>query len=191
MNMHARNLPPAPGGDPEAPGPARLSPQRAGMLVALATLVLDQATKVWVYHVFDIAARGIVEVTPFFNIVLVWNRGVSYGLFQQDTAWGRWLLVGVSLVAAVALAVWALRARSPLVGVSLGLIVGGAAGNAIDRSIYGAVLDFLHFHAGGFSWYVFNVADAAIVAGVAGLIYDSLVVERRRNASGGDSGESG
>ncbi|MGV6872675.1 signal peptidase II [Pseudochelatococcus sp. B33] len=168
-----------------------MSPQRAGMLVALATLALDQATKVWVYHVFDIASRGIVEVTPFFNIVLVWNRGVSYGLFQQDTDWGRWLLVGVSLVAAVALAIWALRAKTRLVGVSLGLIVGGAAGNAIDRSIYGAVLDFLHFHTAGFSWYVFNVADAAIVAGVAGLIYDSLVVERRRNASGGDSGESG
>lgn len=175
------------------PEPRRgwLSPQRAGVLAALVTLALDQASKLWVYHVFDIAARGVVEVTSFFNIVLVWNRGVSYGLFQQETEWGRWLLVGLSVVAAVALAFWAMRARTALVGVSLGLIVGGAAGNAIDRSVYGAVLDFLHFHVAGFNWYVFNVADAAIVAGVAGLIYDSLVVERRRNAPGPDSGDGG
>ncbi|MGI6244455.1 MAG: signal peptidase II [Pseudochelatococcus sp.] len=161
-----------------------MTPQRAGVIAALATLVVDQATKLWVYHIFDIAARGVVEVTPFFNIVLVWNRGVSYGLFQQDGALGRWLLVGLSVIAAIVLAVWAWRARTLLASVSLGLIVGGAAGNAVDRSIYGAVLDFLHFHAAGFSWYVFNVADAAIVAGVAGLLYDSFVVERRQDTPG-------
>lgn len=166
------------------PAPARLTPRGAGIAAALATLVLDQATKLWVYHIFDISARGVVEVTSFFNLVLVWNRGVSYGLFQQDSELGRWALVGVSVIAAIVLAAWAMRARTALVGVSLGLIVGGAAGNAIDRSVYGAVLDFLHFHTGGFSWYVFNIADAAIVAGVAGLIYDSVFVERRRNASG-------
>lgn len=192
MNMHPGRFPPEePGPGPaSSPGPAPAGPsaRRAGIIAAAAVLALDQASKLWVYHVFDIAARGVVEVTPFFNIVLVWNRGISYGLLQQDTAWGRWLLVGLSVVAAIVLAAWALRARTTLVGVSLGLIVGGAAGNAIDRSVYGAVLDFLHFHAGGFSWYVFNVADAAIVAGVAGLLYDSLVIERRRNASGGDSG---
>ncbi|MFC0217846.1 signal peptidase II [Pseudochelatococcus lubricantis] len=162
-----------------------MTPQQAGIIAALATLVLDQATKLWVYHVLDIATRGAVEVTPFFNIVLVWNRGVSYGLFQQDSDLGRWLLVGVSVGAAIVMAVWARRARTTLVGVSLGLILGGAVGNAIDRSVYGAVLDFLHLHAFGFSWYVFNVADAAIVAGVAGLLYDSLVIERRKGASDG------
>lgn len=178
MNMHT----PIPAND--------LSAQRAGILAALVTLLLDQASKLWVYYVFDIAARGTVEVTSFFNIVLVWNRGVSYGLLQQDSEWGRWLLVGVSVVAAVVLAVWAWRAKTILVGVSLGLILGGAVGNAIDRSVYGAVLDFLHFHVAGFSWYVFNIADAAIVVGVVGLIYDSLVVERRnRNASDKDAGE--
>lgn len=181
MNIHPRPSPPRPGPAPET---ARVSPQAAGIFAALATLILDQATKLWIYHIFDIASRGIVEVTPFFNLVLVWNRGVSYGLFQQETEWGRWLLVALSVIAAIVLAVWALRAKTVLVGISLGLIVGGAAGNAIDRSVYGAVLDFLHFYAAGFNWYVFNIADAAIVAGVAGLIYDSLVVERRRNASG-------
>lgn len=167
MNMHA----PVP--------PSNMSAQRAGILVALVTLLLDQASKIWVYYIFDIAARGQVEVTPFFNLVLVWNRGISYGLFQQDSEWGRWLLVGISIVAAIVLAIWAWRARTIFVGVSLGLILGGAIGNAIDRSVYGAVLDFLHFHAGGFSWYVFNIADAAIVIGVVGLIYDSLILDRR------------
>lgn len=193
MNMHTGAVPPPPSASPPAnpppaDRPARLTPQQAGIIAALVTLVLDQATKLWVYHIFDIASRGVVEVTPFFNIVLVWNRGVSYGLLQQDTELGRWLLVGVSIVAAIALAIWALRAKTVLVGVSLGLIVGGAAGNAIDRSVYGAVLDFLHFHVAGFNWYVFNIADAAIVAGVVGLLYDSLVVERRRGAPGNDSG---
>ncbi|GMA78915.1 hypothetical protein GCM10025880_53320 [Methylorubrum aminovorans] len=99
---------------------------------------------------------------------------MSYGLFQQEGGLGRWLLVGISLAAAIGLSVWMVRAGSRLLAVALGLIVGGALGNAIDRAAYGAVFDFVHLHAGTWSWYVFNVADAAIVAGVVGLILDSL-----------------
>jgi signal peptidase II len=109
----------------------------------------------------------------------VWNRGISYGLFQQETEVGRWALLAISLAAAVGLSVWMARAGSRLLAASLGLIVGGAVGNAIDRIAYGAVFDFVHFHVGSFSWYVFNIADAAIVAGVMGLVYDALVGDKR------------
>ena len=111
---------------------------------------------------------------------MVWNRGISYGLFQQGTDLGRWALIGVSVVACVAMAIWLARAANRLLAVSLGLILGGAAGNVVDRAAFGAVFDFVHLHAGSFSWYVFNVADAAIVAGVAGLVYDALVADRQR-----------
>jgi len=111
---------------------------------------------------------------------VVWNRGISYGLFQQDSEFGRWALVALSVVAGIGLSLWIRRAPNPLVAAALGLIVGGALGNAVDRVAYGAVFDFIHFHVGSFSWYVFNIADAAIVAGVVGLLYDALVLERRR-----------
>ncbi|BAU91041.1 lipoprotein signal peptidase [Methylorubrum populi] len=151
-----------------------MSPVRAGLIAALATLVLDQASKLWLYFGTDLVMTQPWRLAPFADFVVVWNRGVSYGLFQQDGGLGRWLLVGVSLVAAIGLSVWMRRAGSRLLAVALGLIVGGALGNAIDRAAYGAVFDFVHLHAGTWSWYVFNVADGAIVAGVIGLLLDSL-----------------
>jgi signal peptidase II len=113
-------------------------------------------------------------LTSFFELILVWNRGISYGLLQQQSELGRWGLIVFSLGAAVGLSIWAWRAGEPLLSGGLALIVGGALGNAVDRVLYGAVLDFAHFHWGSFSWYVFNIADAAIVVGVAVLLYDSL-----------------
>lgn len=157
-----------------------MRPLPFGLLVALVTLVLDQATKLGLLFVADLPVREPVVLAPFAQLIVVWNRGVSYGLFQQDSALGRWILVAVSLVASVALSVWMARAGSRWLAGSLGLIVGGAIGNAIDRAAYGAVFDFVHLHAGTWSWYVFNVADAGIVFGVVGLLYDGLVLERRR-----------
>ncbi|KQQ31260.1 signal peptidase II [Methylobacterium sp. Leaf123] len=151
-----------------------MTPFRAGLIALLATLVLDQATKLWLYFGTDLVMTQPWRLAPFADFVVVWNRGVSYGLFQQEGGFGRWLLVAVSLAAAIGLSVWMRRAGSRLLAVALGLIVGGALGNAIDRAAYGAVFDFVHLHAGTWSWYVFNVADAAIVAGVVGLILDSL-----------------
>ncbi|ACS40111.1 MULTISPECIES: signal peptidase II [Methylorubrum] len=147
---------------------------RSGLIALLATLVLDQASKLWLYFGTDLVMTQPWRLAPFADFVVVWNRGVSYGLFQQEGGLGRWLLVAVSLAAAIGLSVWMRRAGSRLLAVALGLIVGGALGNAIDRAAYGAVFDFVHLHAGTWSWYVFNVADAAIVAGVVGLILDSL-----------------
>lgn len=156
-----------------------LPPFALGLLVALATLALDQATKLGLLFLADLPLRQPLVLAPFAQLVVVWNRGVSYGLLQQDGELGRWLLVAVSVLASAALTVWMARAETRLVAGSLGLIVGGAVGNAIDRVVYGAVFDFVHLHGGGWSWYVFNVADAAIVFGVVGLLYDGLWIERR------------
>jgi signal peptidase II len=157
-----------------------MSAARLGWIVALVTLVLDQASKLWLLFVFDLPVREPVRVAPFLDLIVVWNRGISYGLFQQHSDIGRWGLVVFSIVAAIGLSIWMSRASERFLAVSLALLVGGAIGNAIDRAAYGAVFDFVHLHWGSWSWYVFNVADAAIVAGVAGLLYDSLVLDRRR-----------
>jgi signal peptidase II len=145
-----------------------------GLAVAAITLVADQANKTWMLHVYDIGAKGKVTLTPFFDVVLLWNKGISYGLLPQDSPLGRLGLIGFAFVASLALTVWLARITSPLTAVAIGLIMGGAIGNAIDRAVYGAVADFFAFHAFGFEWYVFNIADVAIVAGVIGLLYDSI-----------------
>ena len=157
-----------------------MTPSRLGLVAALATLALDQATKPHALFGLDLPLREPLRLTPFLNLIVVWNRGISYGLFQQDSEIGRWGLVAISLAAALGLSLWIRRATGRILALSLGLIVGGALGNAIDRVAYGAVFDFIHLHVGSFSWYVFNVADAAIVAGVAGLLYDSFVLEKHR-----------
>ena len=161
-----------------------MSPFRLGLAALLATFGLDQASKLWLYFGTDLVLTQPWRLGPNVDFVVVWNRGVSYGLFQQDGGFGRWFLVVLSLVAAVGLAAWMSRAGSRLLGVALGLIAGGALGNAVDRAAYGAVFDFVHLHAGQWSWYVFNVADAAIVAGVVGLILDSLRPAQRPHPSG-------
>jgi signal peptidase II len=145
-----------------------------GLGIAAVTLLADQAHKTWMLHVYDIGAKGTVTLTPYFDLVLVWNRGISYGLLAQESALGRWGLILFALGASLALAAWLARLDSRLAAASVGLIIGGAIGNAIDRILYGAVADFFSFHAFGYQWYVFNIADTAIVAGVVGLLYDSL-----------------
>jgi signal peptidase II len=156
-----------------------ISRLRPGVIAALAVLALDQALKLWLLFVFDIAHRGAVEVTPFFDLVLAWNVGISFGWLQNDSQLVQIALVAVKAVAVIVLAIWMARSRTLMATVALGLIIGGAIGNAIDRFAYGAVVDFALFHVeiGGkaFNWYVFNLADVAIVAGVAALLYDSFL----------------
>lgn len=156
-----------------------MTPFRLGLLAAGLTLVLDQASKLWLYLGTDLVLTQPWRLAPFADFVVVWNRGVSYGMLQQEGDLGRWALVGLAIAAALVLAYWMGRTASRLLAVALGLIVGGAVGNAIDRAAYGAVLDFVHLHAGDWSWYVFNLADAAIVAGVIGIVLDTLTPERR------------
>jgi len=150
-----------------------------GALAALVTLVLDQASKYWLLNVLDIAERAPVRVTPFFDLVLQRNIGISFGLLQNDSPAAQFGLMLVKVVAVIALAIWMARSQTILATIALGLIIGGAIGNAIDRIAYGAVVDFALFHieiAGKtYTWYVFNLADTAIVAGVAALLYDSFM----------------
>jgi signal peptidase II len=159
---------------------------RVGLPVAAIACALDQATKLWLLNVFDLGSRGIVRLLPVLDLVLTWNTGISYGLFQQQTALGRFLLLAIKVLAVALLWAWLARATSKLMAVSLGLVIGGAVGNGIDRLAYGAVADFVLFHVTtasfSFTWYVFNLADAAIVAGVVGLLYDSLTAGRAAKA---------
>lgn len=156
-----------------------MTPLRAGILAAVVTLVADQASKLWMLNGFDLARRGVVKVMPFFDLVLAKNIGISFGWLQNDGQAAQLALMAVKVVAVIALAIWMARSQTRLATVALGLIIGGAIGNGIDRLAYGAVVDFALFHIeiGGntYNWYVFNLADVAIVAGVAALLYDSFL----------------
>jgi len=156
-----------------------LSPLGVGL--AVLTVAIDQAHKWWMLLIYRIEDRGRVVVAPFLDLVYVRNLGVSYGMFSQESREGQWLLAGFAVLAVLAMAIWLARGvTEKLVAVSLGLIMGGAISNAIDRLVLGGVADFFSLHAYGFYWYVFNIADAAIVAGVCGLLYDSLSPSRNR-----------
>jgi signal peptidase II len=154
---------------------SRIGPHvRLGIAVAMATFVLDQLIKIYVLQGLQLQLGDRVELAPFLDLVLTYNQGISYGLFPQDGELGRWFLVALKVGAAVLFTVWMARAPSGLVAASLGLLIGGALGNALDRIVYGAVIDFVSLHAFGWRWYVFNLADTAIVAGVLGLLYDAV-----------------
>jgi signal peptidase II len=145
-----------------------------GLAIAVVVFAVDQIHKWWMLGPFDIAARQPVTVAPFLDLVLAWNHGISYGWFAQESDAGRWALIGLSLVVTLGLWLWLAQARRAVAAVALGLVIGGALGNSMDRVVHGAVADFFLFHGFGFSWYVFNIADSAIVAGVILLLYESL-----------------
>jgi len=145
---------------------------RWALLAIGVLIVIDQAVKqVMLTLVFN--PPRMLEVTGFFNLVPVWNTGVSFGLFG-NTGTSRWILVAVALVIVVILLVWLARAESGIVSIALVLVIGGALGNVLDRVFYGAVIDFFDIHAFGFHWPAFNIADATIVIGTALLLYDGL-----------------
>jgi signal peptidase II len=159
---------------------------KLGLAAAVIACALDQALKLWLLFVFDLGARGTVALTPFAALVLTWNTGISYGWFQQEGPFGQWALLALKAIAVALLWIWLSQAGSRLAAVSLGLIIGGALGNGIDRFLHGAVVDFVLLHiqtaTWRFNWYVFNLADVAIVAGVAGLLYEALVGDRAAKA---------
>lgn len=163
----------------------------AGLVVAILVLAADQAHKYWMLEIYRIAERGRVEVTSFFDLVLHWNRGISYGLLQQESTAGWLLLVAFSVTAVTVLLLWMSNAASRLVAISLALIVGGALGNIADRIMHGAVADFFSFHYAGYYWYVFNIADVAITAGVIGLIIDWLITPSPSEGSHRTQGPGG
>jgi signal peptidase II len=152
---------------------------RLGLAVAAVVFVLDRATKAWLLDVMR-AHGPVVELTPFFNLVMVWNRGVSFGMLQSGET-GRYLLSALALAIVAGLVVWLRRVDVWWLGAGLGGVIGGALGNVVDRLWYaeGAVADFFDFHVAGWHWPAFNVADAAIVSGVGLILLDALLVRGR------------
>ena len=151
---------------------------RLGLPVAAAVVAADQVTK-WAVRdaLWDPERR--IEVTSFFNLVPVQNKGISFGLFQSEGA-GMWLIVGIALAISAGLGVWLSRTRERWPACALGLVIGGALGNVIDRLRLGWVIDFLDFHGGGFHWPAFNVADASITVGVIMLLVHSFLMKPRK-----------
>jgi len=153
---------------------ARVSPRAVGIVAAAVALAADQAHKFWMLNFFDIEARQPLHVTTFLDIVLSWNRGVSYSLFAADGDTGRYVLLAGQVAIICAIVFWFARARERWTALALGLVVGGALGNAGDRLFRGAVADFFYLHTqlpvGPLANYVFNVADAFITLGVALLL---------------------
>jgi signal peptidase II len=152
---------------------------RLGLTVALASLALDQLGK-WAALAWLDPADPPLMVTAFFNLVLVWNRGVSFGMFNSSGALAPWLLSGVALAVVIGLVVWLRRNDQLLTAFGLGLVIGGALGNVIDRIRFGAVIDFLDFHLAGYHWPAFNLADAAICIGALLMLADGLLARRRQ-----------
>jgi len=155
-------------------------PPALGLAIAVAILILDQLSKWWI--VADVLnPLRIIEITPFFNIVLVRNLGASFGLLGGAGDWGPWVLTAFAVAIATGLGIWLARTNTVWVATALGLVIGGAAGNVTDRLRFGAVIDFLDFHLGDYHWPAFNLADSAITVGVAILLADALIGRRRAN----------
>ena len=152
-----------------------------GLALAGLAFAGDQLHKLWMFQVVDIEAHRPVQLTSFLNLTLVWNKGVSYGLLPT---YSQGILIGVSLIVSCAMWVWLCQSSRPLTVAALGLLIGGALANAFDRLIHGAVADFFHLHWNGWNWYVFNLADVAIVAGVALLLYESFLERGQANGLG-------
>ncbi len=156
-----------------------------GLILAAVVLVLDQLTK-WAFYA---ALTGLpfwaaapvplprapwVEVTSFFNLVTVWNYGISFGMFSQGSSQSAWIFAVLALAITGGLVAWLHRAPDRLVATALGCVIGGAIGNVVDRLRLGAVFDFLDVHVLGWHWPAFNVADSAICVGVGLLLFDAL-----------------
>lgn len=150
-----------------------------GVMVSLVTLFADQLSKHYVLFVMEMPLREPVPVTGFFNLAMVWNRGVSFGLFAEDGPWRQWKLIALAAVLSAGMLWWLYKKVTVRhEAVAIGMVLGGAVGNVIDRLRFGAVADFLDFHVAGFHWPAFNIADSAICIGVAILLLGGILPRR-------------
>jgi signal peptidase II len=156
---------------------------RNGLLIAVGILALDRFTKWLAVDVWDFS-RNPVELGPFVDLILVWNTGVSFGMLQNNAGVIQWLLAGFAGAVSIALSIWLSRTESKVLALALGLIIGGALGNALDRILWGAVADFIDFHIADWHWWVFNVADTAVVVGFALILLDGLFTGKSRSIKG-------
>ncbi len=152
---------------------------RLGLLVAAVVVIADRMVKWWAIDALADTPYG-VEILPFFNLVLVENRGISFGMFGGGTL-PPLLLAAVALAVTLALVIWLRLVETRLLAAAIGLVIGGALGNVIDRFRYGAVVDFLDLHWDDFHWPAFNLADAAISVGVVVLLMDALLIGHERH----------
>lgn len=150
---------------------------KRGYAIALVVLILDQISKYWVLDVLRLQALGGIDVLPFFRLTFVGNIGVSMGLLAADSDLARWLLTAVTTGIALAVALWLRREKNAVDVAALGLVLGGAIGNILDRVRFGYVVDFLHFFWAQYSFWVFNVADAAITLGVILLLSRAVLAK--------------
>ncbi|MDF7674104.1 signal peptidase II [Acetobacteraceae bacterium ESL0709] len=157
----------------------RLTQKLVGLVVLFLVLLADQVSKYWILYGLKLPSRESIPVTSWFSLTMVWNHAVTFGMLGGHT---RWLFIVVSLLAVMALLFVLMKSRRWLVSIACGGIIGGAIGNVIDRFNYGAVVDFLHFHVGNWSWYVFNIADSAIVCGVGLWVIDTLFLDSEAKA---------
>lgn len=162
----------------------RLSPRKLGLLAALFVMIVDQGHKAWMLFYFDITARAPITVTPFLDLTISWNYGVSYSLFATYAGTARLALICVQGTIVLGLLYWLWRASSHLSALGLGFIIGGALGNMTDRLFRGAVADFFYFHTslpvGPLANYVFNIADVGITLGATLLLFESLTSNTSR-----------
>ena len=148
---------------------------RLGLIMGLIVLAADQGSKYWILYVLDLPDLRQVVLLPVLNLTMVWNQGVTFGFLQGLGQWTHLILASVALIVVGLLGFWLRQAANAFTACAIGVIAGGAVGNVIDRIRYGAVVDFIHTHVGDWNWYVFNVADAAIVCGVIGLIVENWI----------------
>ena len=148
-----------------------------GLTMAALAFGFDQTIKWWLLTVVHMPERRLITISPFFDLVMAWNHGVSYGFLTTNT---QALLIGVTLLISAALWLWLCRNQNPLAVAAIGLIIGGALANGMDRAVHGAVADFFSLHWGEWNWYIFNPADIAITVGVGLLLYESLLERRQQ-----------
>ena len=149
-----------------------------GLVLAALSFGLDQTFKWWMLHVIDIESRQPIALLPVFDVILAWNHGISYGWLSGGASQG--FLIALTLAISAGLWICLAKVSRPLTAAAIGIVLGGALANAFDRAVYGAVADFFSFHVGTFDWYIFNLADVAIVAGVGLLVYESFREGRTR-----------
>ncbi len=146
---------------------------RFGLIISLLVIIADQISKWYIVNkVMD--PPQLFAITSFFNLTLAWNKGISFSMFSNDSMYTPWILAGAATLIVIALLVWLYRVEYKILALGLGMILGGALGNIIDRLRFGAVIDFLEFHIAGYYWPAFNIADSAITIGVGFILLDSL-----------------
>ena len=149
-----------------------------GLLIAILAVFIDQLSKWWIL-VFVMDPPKVISVTPFFNLVLTWNKGVSFGMFNDQGDSGALILSAIAILITLVLIFWLTKAKTNITAIGLSAIIGGAIGNVIDRLTHGAVLDFLDFYVNNVHWPAFNAADSFITIGAITLIWESLFYQQK------------